>query len=238
MMRRNILLAVVTMLSGSSLLLAATPKEELAQAAKSLGDKPNYSWQTTVEVPEGTPFRPGPTEGKTQKGGPTTVSLSFGDITTRAVIQGENAAVTSAEGEWRSASDLENEEGPGRFLGMIVRNTQTPADQAADLIGHVQDWKKDGNVYSGELTEEGAAEFIRFRRRRSDGDGGPTVVFAKGSAKFWIADGLLQKYEYKVDGSMDFNGNEFEIVRTTTVEIKDVGTTRIEVPEEAKARLN
>jgi hypothetical protein len=37
---------------------------------------------------------------------------------------------------------------------------------------------------------------------------------------------------------MDFNGNEIDLDRTTTVEVKDVGTTKVEVPEAAKKKLS
>jgi hypothetical protein len=47
----------------------------------------------------------------------------------------------------------------------------------------------------------------------------------------------VAKYQYAVQGSMNFNGNEREIDRTTTVEIKDVGTAKIEVPDAAKQKL-
>jgi hypothetical protein len=36
---------------------------------------------------------------------------------------------------------------------------------------------------------------------------------------------------------MQFNGNDFPNDRTTTVELKDIGTTKIEVSEEAKKKL-
>jgi hypothetical protein len=225
------------LLAGPLIAADSTAKDELTKAAKALAEKPNYSWKTTVEVPEGTQFRPGPTEGKTEKGGCTCVSITFGDNTTKAVIQGEKAAVTDRDGNWQSASELANAEGPGRFVGLMVRNLPKPADQAIELAGQTKELKKDGEVYSGELTEEGAKALMRFRRRGA-GDGGPTVVSAKGSVKFWVKDGVLQKLEHKVDGSMDFNGNEVEIKRTTTTEIKDVGTTKVEVPEGAKAKLS
>ena len=67
---------------------------------------------------------------------------------------------------------------------------------------------------------------------------GPTIKDGKGSAKFWVKDGVLSKYEYKVTGSMNFNGNDIDVDRTTTVEIKEVGTTKIEVPEGAKKKLS
>jgi hypothetical protein len=36
---------------------------------------------------------------------------------------------------------------------------------------------------------------------------------------------------------MNFNGEDREVSRTTTYEIKDVGTTKVEVPEDAKKKL-
>ena len=82
---------------------------------------------------------------------------------------------------------------------------------------------------------------MQFRGGRGGGAGGgegPTISDAKGSAKFWIKDGVLSKFEFKVSGKMEFNGNQMDQDRTTTVEIKDVGKTKVEVPEAAKAKLS
>ena len=61
---------------------------------------------------------------------------------------------------------------------------------------------------------------------------------AKCTVHFWVKDGVLSKLQYEVSGTVNFRGEDREIDRTTTVEIKDVGATTIEVPEEAKAKLN
>jgi hypothetical protein len=155
--------------------------------------------------------------------------MSFGDNKIEAVIKGDKAAVNQ-EGTWKSATDLENAEGPGRFVGMIVRNIRTPVAQVTELASFAKDLKKDGDHYSGELSEEGAKTLLRFRR----GGDAPAVSNAKGSAKIWLKDGALIKYEYKLQGKINFNGNDVDIDRTSTVEIKDVGNTKVEVPEEAK----
>ena len=160
--------------------------------------------------------------------------MSFGDNTTQAVIKGDKSAVTNPDGGWQSLAELENEEGPGRFRALMLRNLKTPAVQAAELASFAKDLKKDGDTYSSELTEDGAKVFLRFRR----GGDGPTVSNAKGSVKFWLKDGALSKYEYKVKGTISVNGTDRDIDRTTTVEIKDVGTTKVEVPEEAKKKLS
>ncbi len=56
--------------------------------------------------------------------------------------------------------------------------------------------------------------------------------------KFWVKDGALSKYEYQVQGTMNFNDNEINMNRLTTVDIKDVGTTKVTIPEEAKKKVS
>jgi hypothetical protein len=232
-MKKISLVGALALVAGHLVAAEANPKDEIANAAKKLGEKPNYSWNTTVVVPEGSPFRPGPTEGKTEKDGFTHVKMSFGENTSQAVIKGDNAAVTNPEGGWQSVAELDNEEGPRRFMGLMVRNIRTPAVQAGELASFAKELKKDGETYSSELTEDGAKTLLRFRR----GGDGPSISNAKGSVKFWLKDGALSKYEYKVTGTISFNGNDRDVDRTTTVEIKDVGATKVEVPEEAKKKL-
>src|SRR5689334_19010306 len=82
--------------------LAAAPNEYVAISAKKLADQPNYILKTTVVVPESAQFRPGPSEGKTEKGGYTYVTSSFGDNTTETVLKGDKGAVTNQDGAWQS----------------------------------------------------------------------------------------------------------------------------------------
>ena len=219
-----------------SLHAAAAPKDDVINAAKKLGDQPNYSWKATVVVPENAQFRPGPTEGQTEKDGFTQVAWTFGDNTTHAVTKGDKGAVTNQDGVWDSLADVEKEEGFGRFRAMMVRNLKTPAVQAADLATGAKDLKQDGNTYSGDLTEDAAKGLLAFGRRA--GGDGPGVSNAKGSVKFWLKDGALSRFEFKVKGTVNFNGNDRDVDRTTTVEIKDVGTTKVTVPDAAKKKLS
>src|SRR2546422_3945607 len=219
-MKTNILFSALALLAGSLMAADNSTKDDVSAAAKKLGEKSNYSWRTTIVVPEGSQFRPGPTEGQTEKDGFTHVTNTFGDNTTQAFLKGDKAAVSNPDGGWQSLADLEGEQGPGRFRGMMIRNLRTPAVQAADLASGAKELKKDGDAYSGDLTEETAKTFLRFRRGSGDG---PSVSNAKGSAKFWLKDGNLSKYEFKVSGTVTFNGNDREVDRTTTVEIKEVG---------------
>jgi protein-disulfide isomerase len=229
-MKKNLLLSTIALLAGS---LIAADSNDVATAARTLGEKTNYTWKTTVVVPEDAQFKPGPTDGKTEKEGFTHVKMTFFDNPVQIVLKGKKAAFTDQDGAWQSAAEAEGGEGPGRFMAMMVQNFQTPAEEARELASFAKELKKDGDVYSSDLTEEGAKAKLTFRR-----GGGATVTNPKGSVKFWVKDGVLTKYEFKVKGTVNWNGNDFDNDRTTTVEIKDVGTTKVEVPEEARKKLS
>src|SRR4051812_7650764 len=71
-MKKSILFSTLTLMAGT---LLAADSEDVKDAAKKLAAQNNYSWKTTVVVPEGSRFRPGPTEGKTEKDGYTWLSM-------------------------------------------------------------------------------------------------------------------------------------------------------------------
>lgn len=226
-MKTTIILSALALVAGSLLAADSSPKDDVVGAAKKLGGKPNYSWKATTVVPEGSQFRPGPTEGKTEKEGFTYITMSFGDNRTEAVLKGGKAVVTNQDGDWEAVSDADEGEGAARFRSRMIRSFKAPAVQAADLAGAARELKKDGDALVGDLTEEGAKSQFRFGN----------VTGAKGSVKFWVKDGVLAKYSVSVKGKVEFNGNERDVDRTTTTEISEVGTTKITVPEGAKKKL-
>jgi hypothetical protein len=234
-MQTHLLLSATALFAGS--LFAADPKDDIAAAAKKLGEQANYSWTTTVVVPEGSRGRFGPTEGTTEKDGFTHLKVSTGDNLTQAVLKGDKAAVSNSDGSWQSLPELDAAEGAARFKAMAVRNFKAPAAQAAELAAGTKALAKDGEAWAGELTEDAAGTLLAFGRKPVAGD--PlSVSNARGSVKFWLKDGALVKYEIKVSGKVSFNGNERDTERTLTTEIKDVGATKVEVPEEAKKKLS
>jgi len=235
-MKKSVLSGCIAVLITVPLMAAeSSPKEDVTAAAKKLGEKANYSWRMTVVVPEDAPFKPGPTEGMIEKDGYTSLSMSFGGNESKAVLKGDKGAAMNRDGEWQSLSELANSEGPTRFMAMRLQTFKAPATQAAQLASLAKDLKKDGDTYSGDLTDEGAKTMLSFRPRNGDA---PAVSNAKGSVKFWLKDGELTKYEFNVKGTVSFNGNDIDQDRTSTVVIKDVGSTKVTVPEEAKKKLS
>ncbi|HXT40659.1 MAG TPA: hypothetical protein VN887_11660 [Candidatus Angelobacter sp.] len=226
-MKKISLINATVLLAGSLLAADSSPKDDVLAATKKLGDQANYSWKTTVAVPESAQFKPGPSEGQTEKDGVTHLTLNFGDNSTQVFMKGDKAAVSDPDGGWQALADLDSAEGPRRFLGRIIKNFKVPAAQAAELAAATKELKKDSDVYSGDMTEDGAKAQFRFG----------TVSNPKGSVKFWVKDGALTRFEFKVTGKVDFNGNEFDVDRLWTTEIKDAGSTKLIVPEEAKKKL-
>jgi hypothetical protein len=230
----RLLCIVLGLVLATNSFLAAEPKDDVLAAAKKLGESANYSWNTKVVVPEGTQFRPGPSEGKIEKGGVAYFTTSFNDNVSQTYVQGEKGAVSNPDGGWQSLAELDNAEGFARFRAAFARNFRPPAAQAAELAAATRNLKQDGDAYVGELTEDGAKTFLRLRR----GGDAPAISGAKGTVKFWIKDGVLSKFEYSVKGSMEFNGNNIDLDRITTVEIKDVGSTKLVVPDDVKKKLS
>jgi hypothetical protein len=213
--------------------ISAEPSADVKAAAKKLAAKSNYSWASTPKSEGGNSPGSGPSEGQTEKDGFTYVTFSIGNTDIELAFKGDKAAI-KREGEWQGSDQLE---GDSAWIARRLKQFKAPAAEAEDLLEKVDELKKGENgIYSGDLTEAGVKDlFSRLRRREA----GPTPEGAKGWAKFWITDGTLSKYQYKVQGKLTVGEDkrEVEINRTTTVEIKDVGNTKVKVPEEAKKKL-
>ena len=222
-------------------------KEDVLAAAKKLAEAANYSWTSTPKS-EGAGGggqnrqQAGPTDGKTEKDGFTLLSTKMGETTSESVLKGDKIAIKTAEG-WKSSTEVagggqQGQRNPAAFAARALRNFKAPAAQLENLAGKTREVKSEGEgAYTAELTEEGAKELMTFGGRGGGGQNAPQVAEPKGSLKVWLKDGLPTKYEVTVSGKMTFGQREININRTTTTEIKDVGTTKVEVPEDAKAKL-
>lgn len=249
-MKTTAFLALSTLLAAP--LWAAEPADEVKSAAKKLAGQ-SYAWSTKTDA--GQPaggggggrgrgfFGGGDVSGKTDKDGTALLTFTQGENTTEAVLKGESVAV-KVEDAWKSGEELTADTGDGgpnraRFLAMRVQRTKLPATEAQELVGTVKELKKDGDAYSGALSADAIKAMYTFGGRRggNNENAGPDTSGLKGTAKFWVKDGVLTKYETKVEGKMTFRDNERDVTRTTTVEIKDIGSTKLEVPADAKKKI-
>jgi len=101
----------------------------------------------------------------------------------------------------------------------------------------VKDVKEVEGVLTGELKPEAAKEFLEFVAPAFQGQEPPKIADPEGSARFWIQDGMLKKYEFSAHGRIIRGDQESQASRTTQVEIKNIGTTKLDVPEAAKQKL-
>src|SRR5690242_6006670 len=115
-----------------SLEAADSGADEVKAAAQKLAAAPNYSWHTTVETAGNTRFRPGPTDGKTEKDGYTFLSMVRGENTIEAALKDKKAAF-KREGEWQSTTEVPEDNGGARFLARALENYKTPAMEAQEL---------------------------------------------------------------------------------------------------------
>jgi hypothetical protein len=245
-MVRRFALAAVTLFVGCSLAgsALASPQDELKAAAKKVADASNYSWKSEVENLGDGAGPAGTTEGQTTKDGLTHLTMVRGDNTIESYFQGEKGALKLGD-DWKSLAEASEDNGGqpnfGRFIVRMIRNFKAPATQAMDVAPEIKDLKEaEGGALAGTLTEEGAKELLNFGRRggaNADANAGPQIANAKGTAKFWVKDGQLAKMEYTVQGTINFNGNDRDINRKTTVEFKDVGSTKVEVPADVKKKM-
>ncbi len=242
-MKSAIFLSTALLLAGSLIAAESGPKADVTAAAKKLAGQ-SYSWKTTIEMGGGGGNAPrfGPTEGKADKDGTICVMTTMGENTSEGFAKGEKGAVKTQEG-WKSIQELTASQGGGQqgqmrgmFMARTLRNYKAPAAELETLTAKAKELKKADDAITSALTEEGVKELLTRGRGRTGQ--APEVKDAQGTIKIWIKDGALVKYQYQVKGKMaGRDGNEREIDRTTTVEIKDVGTTKLTVPDEVKKML-
>lgn len=236
-MKRSLLAPIA--LSALVVVALADAKEDVKAAAKKVTDAPAYTWTTTTEI-EGAQWTPATITGKALKGGPAVITSEREGQVTTAIVHGEKGAVKTDDG-WKTAEELRNAGGGGGGggrggRGAMLLRTRPPADEAARIADKAKELKAADGVVSGDLTEEGAKELATQGRARA---GGQAIEArnAKGSVKYWIKDGQLSKMQLKVAATMTVNGEDRDMARTTTYEIKDVGSTTVAVPDDAKKAL-
>ena len=121
------------------------------------------------------------------------------------------------------------------FNRRIVTEFKLPAAQAEDYLAKAIKLSRDGDAVTAVLNPETVSELIAassppaFGRRRS-----ATIKDPKGSVTFQIPNGVLTEFTLKLGGSREFFDRELKLDRTITTSITGIGTTRLDVPDDAK----
>ena len=228
----KMLASISSILVLSSSLAGADPKTEVTDAIKKLGEQSGYSWtQTPKTTGSESARRQGPIEGKTEKGGFTCLKGSAGEISYEAASKGDKMVV-NYNGDWLSTAEIGEDQSAIKRLKALKK----PVEEAESLAGKATELKKESDgLYAGDLAADASKALFSLLGRRA-----AEAPEAKGSVRFWIKDGLLTKYEFSVRGKITVGEDKHEVAisQTTTVEIKDTGSTKISLPEEAKKKLS
>ena len=222
---------------------AADAKDSVAAAIKALKEKGSYSWSTSTEMAGGQ--FPGQTsKGKTDKEGFILITREGPNGEIQSATKGDKR-VTKMDDGWKTPEEMQQAGGGGRRGGFggggFFGGAQlAPADEAEGLLKDIQDLKAgDGGLFTAELSEAAAKTRAGFGGR--GGRGGnftpPEPKDAKASVKFWVKDGVLAKYELTTSAKMNFQDQEMDVGRTAVTEISNAGSTKVDVPEEAKKKL-
>lgn len=210
----------------------AGPVDDVKAAAKKLGDATNYSWSAKMENANGGGFGAGTATGVTEKGGCTVFTREFNGTTMQSVRKGDAVVLQNMEGAWVTREEMMQQFGGG---GRPARggffDVQTPAESLVSLAeGAAADLTATDGVYSGSLSTEEAAKLMTF--------GLMTPKNPSAAVKIWLKDGTVTKYQLHLKGAfVGPDGQERPVDRINTTEITNVGSTKVTVPEGAKAKL-
>ncbi|HXR06957.1 MAG TPA: hypothetical protein VN765_06475 [Candidatus Acidoferrum sp.] len=233
-MKHSIPMTLALLAAGAVLAAEPAPTNQVADAIAKLKAANNYSWTSTLKMAN-SDFNIGPVKGQADKDGFAKMSQSFNDNTTEIVLKGDKVAFKGENG-W----ELIGEGGDmSTFFAASMARNGAAAQEAGIVLKSVKEVKAlDGGALGGDFTSEGATDLMSFGPRRTGGENAfPAPKNAKGSVKFWLKDGMLTKFETHLIGTIAFGDNENQMDQTRTVEIQDVGTTKMDIPADAKKKL-
>jgi hypothetical protein len=239
---RILLVAALAVAAGVAQAAPAAGPDDLKAAIHKLTQGGNYSWTvaTSNEGETAERYSVGPLDGKTDKEGLTWIRTRE-TPPIEIVLKGQKMAVRMDEG-WA----LENELASGAKVRghanlSLLKNLKThnrPAAQAAALLKHAKDLKEGTPGYFvSPLDDAGIKEFLHQSLRTK---GTPEIDPLGGSVAFWIRDGVLLRYELTLRGTVTYPApaaSSWTADLKTTVEVSGVGATTVDVPDEARKKL-
>lgn len=236
----------------------AAPADDVKAAAKKLADAPNYAWTRTTEIAN-SQFPAMPAEGATEKGGYTVTKVTFNENSFLTVRKGEQSVSQDREGNWLTSEERRAQfanrgggegssktggssgggrSGRGGFTGGMMGGGQmNPAEELAALAGQAKNFKSADGALVAELDEAAVAQRLSLGGTRGGGDSRPAPKNVSGSLKVWLKGGVVSKYQVHIKGTVAGRDGEAERELTTTTEVRNIGSAKVEVPEAAKKKL-
>jgi hypothetical protein len=236
-MKQALIIGLIGLLARTLTAADSSPQDKIISATKQLAGNSNYSWTMSSKEGDGSPGRAGPIAGKADKSGLTYLSFSIGAVPVEVYMKGPKGAAKAMEG-WQTFDEIAQTSGTAAAVVRYLRSYKAPGVESAALSEKLKDVKEAEGTLSGELKEDAAKELLERGARRREGQEPPKIANPKGSVKFWVQNGALTKYEINIQGKVTTGDQESDVNRTTTVEIKDAGSTKLDLPGEAKQKLS
>ncbi len=152
------------------------------------------------------------------------------------IPSGVRVTTGSSLGSHRGGSRNGPEEDEPRAYSNLQLGITHPHEDLGVIVSSHQDWIVDADGVSGTLTDLGA-QLLLVR----DGQKEIEPRRAAGTFKLWIRGGIVTKYQVKLEGVLSVvtkaGRKNIEVHQTVNTVLKDVGTTRVEVPDEARRKL-
>ena len=107
-----------------------------------------------------------------------------------------------------------------------------PHEELAVIVSSYQTFNVDDNIVTGRLTELGSA-LLLIR----DGQDQLQPLAAAGTFRLVITGGIVTRYQVRLEGVLLVDRKKVRVRQDATTFVRDIGTTRFEVPDEARRKL-
>lgn len=236
-MIRSFCLVAGAVLGFGSPVRGADPTGALVDGLRELRAASAYSWSVSTAMP-GAPFKVAPMRGRADASGWLVLETEADGQPRQAVGSGKKR-VFEVRGAWKGRADLAALKGADERAALDLFAARTPVEELDALFPRLGGVRRDPDgSFFGALPEETAKEMISAAMAgRTPGGFIPELKAAVGNFRLWLRDGRPQKYVISFSATASLPFGTKEIKRVTTVEIGEVGSTRVEVPAAAKEKI-
>jgi hypothetical protein len=214
--------------------LLALQTEELAEAAKKTAAMESYTFKVESKAGKGK-NQPGAIEGRYQKDQPLALKTGSAEGFKKA------GAIVYKDGEeWKKLEKPQKGEKKQQPAASAFSLVKVPHEEfegfekSFEKVEKAAEKDKDCTLWTGTLTPTAARTLVSAGGKAE----GKTAATYSGTAKVWVnAAGAIVRIEITSHMKGETKKGPVESDITRTVEITDVGSTKVEVPEGAAKLL-
>lgn len=215
--------------------MLALQSDELAEAAKKTAASESYTFKTELKAGKGK-NQPGAIEGRFQKDQPLALKAGAAEGFKKA------GAIVYKDGEeWKRLEKAAKGEKKQQPTAAAFASIKLPHEEIENFeknfekVEKAAEKDKDCTLWTGTLTPTAAHTLVSTGSKAE----GKTTATYTGTAKVWVnAQGAVVRYEIVSHMKGENKKGPVESDITKTVEISEVGSTKVEVPEAAKKLLD